>query len=102
MFSLSTSFSHRIVVSQLEFNGEMKNYFKNQYLQLLRNQGNKAGIVPVENTENEVERLAEVKRLGIMELDLSGERRYNSMTQVATYLTGCKQSAINILGSNVQ
>ena len=24
------------------------------------------------------------------------------MTQVATYLTGCKQSAINILGSNVQ
>ena len=102
MFSLSTSFSHRIVVSQLEYNGEMKNYFKNQYLQLLRNQGNKAGIVPVENTENEVERLAEVKRLGIMELDLSGERRYNSMTQVATYLTGCKQSAINILGSNIQ
>ena len=102
MFSLSTSFSLRIVVFQLEYNGEMKNYFKNQYLQLLRNQGNKAGIVPVENTENEVERLAEVKRLGIMELDLSGERRYNSMTQVATYLTGCKQSAINILGSNVQ
>ena len=55
MFSLSTSFSHRIVVFQLEYNGEMKNYFKNQYLQLLRNQGNKAGIVPVENTENEVE-----------------------------------------------
>ena len=70
MFSLSTSFSHRIVVFQLEYNGEMKNYFKNQYLQLLRNQGNKAGIFPVENTENEVERLAEVKRLGIMELDL--------------------------------
>ncbi len=69
---------------------------------MLRNQGNKAGIVPVENTENEVERLAEVKRLGIMELDLSGERLYNSMTQVATYLTDCKQSAINILGSNVQ
>ena len=102
MFSLSTSFSHRIVVFQLEYNGEMKNYFKNQYLQLLRNQGYKAGIVPVQNTENEVERLAEVKRLGIMELDLSDERRYNSMTQVATYLTGCKQSAINILGSNVQ
>ena len=56
MFSLSTSFSHRIVVFQLGYNGEMKNYFKNQYLQLLRNQGNKAGIVPVENTENEVER----------------------------------------------
>ena len=72
----------------------MKNYFKNQYLQLLRNQGNIAGIFPVENTENEVERLAEVKRLGIMELDLSGERHYNSMTQVATNLTGCKNKII--------
>ena len=52
----------------------MKSFFKNQYLQFLRNQGNNAGIVPVENTENGVERLAEIKRLGIMELDLSGER----------------------------
>ena len=80
----------------------MKNFLKNQYLLLLRKQGIKAGIVPVKNPENEGERLAEVKRLGIMELDLSGERRYNSMTQVATYLTGCTQSAINILGSSVQ
>ena len=80
----------------------MKKFFKDQYLQLLRKQGAKAGIVPVENPDNEKERLAEVKRLGIMELDLNGERRYNSMTQVATYLTGCNQSAINILGSTVQ
>ena len=80
----------------------MKNIIKNQYLKLLRNQGNKAGIVPVENPANEDERLAEVKRLGIMDLDLSGERRYNSITQVATYLTGCNQSSINILGSSVQ
>ena len=80
----------------------MKKFFKDQYLQLLRKQGAKAGIVPVKNPDNERERLAEVKRLGIMELDLNGERRYNSMTQVATYLTGCNQSAINILGSTVQ
>ncbi|MBL4826015.1 MAG: hypothetical protein JKY07_12440 [SAR324 cluster bacterium] len=80
----------------------MKNFLKNQYFKLLRNQGRKAGIVPVENPANEEQRLAEVKRLGIMELDLSGERRYNSMTQVATYLTGCTQSSINILGSTVQ
>jgi adenylate cyclase len=80
----------------------MKKFLKDQYLQLLRKQGAKAGIVPVENPDNEKERLAEVKRLGIMELDLNGERRYNSMTQVATYLTGCNQSAINILGSTVQ
>ena len=62
----------------------MKNFLKKKYFQLLRKQGIKAGIVPVQNPENEGERLAEVKRLGIMELDLSGERRYNSMTQVAT------------------
>ena len=80
----------------------MKNLLKNQYFKLLRNQGRKAGIVPVENPANEEQRLAEVKRLGIMELDLSGERRYNSMTQVATYLTDCPQSQINILGSDVQ
>jgi len=43
-----------------------------------------------------------VKRLGVLDLDLSSERRYNSMTQVATYLTDCPQSTINILGSDVQ
>ena len=80
----------------------MKNIVKNQYLKLLRNQGHKAGIVPVESPANEDELLAEVKRLGIMDLDLNGERHYNSMTQVATYLTDCNQSAINILGSSVQ
>ena len=73
----------------------MKNFLKNQYLQLLRKQGIKGGIVPVKNPENEGERLAEVKRLGIMELDLCGERRYNSMTQVATYLTGCAQRVLS-------
>ena len=34
--------------------------------------------------------------------DRSSERRYNSLTQVATYLTDCPQSTINILGSDVQ
>jgi hypothetical protein len=62
----------------------MKKLFMDQYLQLLRKQWAKADIVPVENPDNENERLAEVKRLGIMELDLDGESRYNSMTQVAT------------------
>ncbi|MBC8259322.1 MAG: hypothetical protein H8E38_09920 [SAR324 cluster bacterium] len=80
----------------------MRSFLKNQYLQLLRKQGSKAGLIPVENPPNEDKRLEEVKRLGIMNLDLSGKHRYNSMTQVATYLTDCTQSAINILGSNVQ
>ena len=62
----------------------------------------KAGIIPVENPENEDQRLAEVQCLGILDRDLSGERRYNSMTQVASYLTGCEHSMINILDSNIQ
>ena len=53
----------------------MKKLFMDQYLQLLRKQWAKAGIVPVENPDNENERLAEVKRLGIMELDLDDESR---------------------------
>ena len=80
----------------------MKKLFMDQCLQLLRKQWAKADIVPVENPDNENERLAEVKRLGIKELDLDDESRYNSMTQVATYCTGSNQGARNILGSTVQ
>ena len=53
-------------------------------LEMLREAGVKAGIVPVQNLFNEDQRVAEVKRLGILDLDLSSERRYNSMTQFAT------------------
>ena len=49
-------------------------------LEMLREAGAKAGIVPVQNLFNEDQRVAEVKRLGILDLDLSSERRYNSMT----------------------
>ena len=48
----------------------MKKFFKDQYLQLLRKQGAKAGIVPVKNPDNENERLDEVKRFVIIELKL--------------------------------
>ena len=65
-------------------------------------EGKKAGIEPVRNLFNEDQRIEEVKRLGILDLNLSSESRYNSMTQVATYLTDCPQSQINILGSDVQ
>ncbi len=80
----------------------MENMDKQELLESLRQEGEKAGIVPVKNLFNEDQRIAEVKRLGILDLDLSRERRYNSMTQVATYLTDCPQSVINILGSDVQ
>jgi len=75
---------------------------KKEQLETMREAGIKAGIVPVQNLFNEEQRIEEVKRLGILDLNLSGESRYNSMTQVATYLTDCPQSTINILGSNVQ
>ncbi|MED5516738.1 MAG: adenylate/guanylate cyclase domain-containing protein [SAR324 cluster bacterium] len=75
---------------------------KKEQLETMREAGIKAGIVPVQNLFNEEQRIEEVKRLGILDLNLSSESRYNSMTQVATYLTDCPQSTINILGSNVQ
>mgnify|MGYP003325822544 CR=1 FL=1 len=80
----------------------MKQFNRNQFNNLLRSQGHKAGIVPGENTVNEEYRLAEVKRLGVMDRDLSSESRYSAMTQVASYLTVCAQSSINILGYKMQ
>ena len=56
---------------------------------MLREAGVKAGIVPVQYLFNEDGRIEEVKRHGILDLNLSSESRYNSMTQVATYLTDC-------------
>ncbi len=75
---------------------------KKEHIKMLREAGVKAGIIPVQNLFNEDQRIEEVKRLGILDLNLSSESRYSSITQVATYLTGCPQSTINILGSNVQ
>ena len=66
---------------------------KKEHLEMLREAGVKAGIVPVQNLFNEDQRIEEVKRLGILELNLSSESRYNSMTQVATYLTDCPKKS---------
>ena len=80
----------------------MKSFFRNQLNNILRKKGEKVGIIPVANLDNEDQRLAEVSRLGIIDKDLSQERKYNSITQLATYLTGCEHSMINILDSDVQ
>ena len=80
----------------------MEQMGKQVFMEMLREEGKKAGIKPVKNLFNEDQRIEEVKRLGILDLNLSSESRYNSMTQVATYLTDCPQSQINILGSDVQ
>ena len=80
----------------------MKKFLKEKLHDILRKQGIKAGIIPVQNLKNENQRIAEVKRLGILDRDLGKERKYNTLTQVASYLTGCNHSMINILDSNVQ
>ena len=60
------------------------------------------GIVPVSNIPNEDLRLTELKRLDIMDKDLGQDPRYSSLTEIASYLTECPYSAINILGSTLQ
>ena len=60
------------------------------------------GIVPVSNLPNEDLRLTELNRLDIMDKDLGEDTRYSSLTEVASYLTECPYSAINILGSTLQ
>ena len=50
----------------------MKKFIRNQLNSLLRNQGEKAGIIPIADPKNEAKRLAEVERLGIMNRDISG------------------------------
>ena len=46
---------------------------KKEHLEMLREAGVKAGIVPVQNLFNEDQRIEEVKRLGILDLNLSSE-----------------------------
>ena len=53
----------------------MEKMGKQEFMEMLREEGKKAGIEPVKNLFNEDQRLAEVKRLGILDLDLSIERR---------------------------
>ena len=70
--------------------------------ELLKQAGKEAGIEPVQELANENERMSEVHRLGLLDKDMTQDKRFNSITQVATYLTGCSQSSINILGSKIQ
>ena len=53
-------------------------FIKNQIFKFAKSQGIKAGIVPVKTPENEISRVEEVKRLGILNKDLKRDRRFNS------------------------
>ena len=48
---------------------------KKEQLEIMREAGVKAGIVPVQNLFNEDQRIEEVKRLVILDLNLSIESR---------------------------
>ena len=80
----------------------MTSELKQEDLEQVQKLCKEAGIVPVNNPTNEDFRIKELKRLGMLEKDLEKDRRYSSLTEVVTYLTGCKLCFINILGSTVQ
>ena len=75
---------------------------KEQIFKFVKAQGKKAGVVPVKTPENEETRLKELHRLNIIDKDLSKDRRYNNITQLAAYLTNCPQSSINLLDDKYQ
>ena len=79
----------------------MKKFIREKFNSILRSEAQKAGVIPVQSPDDENQRLAEIERLGIMDRDISGERKYNSMTQVASFLPGCKHSMFNILESKI-
>ena len=68
----------------------------------LLEQADTIGIKGIENLPNESKRLEEIKRLGILEADLSEIQVFNNITQLCANLTGSSLSFINILGSDVQ
>ena len=76
--------------------GELKQEDLEQVQKLCK----EAGIVPVINPTNEDLRMKELKCLGMLEKDLEKDRRYSSLTEVVTYLTGCTHCFINIFGFN--
>ena len=80
----------------------MTSELKQEDLEQVQKLCKEAWIVPVNNPTNEDFRIKELKSLGMLEKDLEKDWGYSSLTQVVTYLTGCKLCFINILGSAVQ
>ena len=59
----------------------MNKFIREKFNSILSSEANKAGVIPVQSPDDENQRLAEIERLGILERDLSGERKkYNTMT----------------------
>ena len=65
----------------------MTGELKQEDLELVQKMCKRDGIVPVKNPTNEDLRMKELKRLRMLEKDLERNRRFTSLTKVATYLT---------------
>ena len=78
------------------------NTINKEYFALRKEQGLKAGIVPVPTPPDEEKRLKELERLGILDKDFESDRRFNNITQIARYLTDCPFSVVHILGKDSQ
>ena len=50
--------------------GLMKKFIREKFNSILRSEGQKAGVIPVQSPDDENQRLAEIERFGILERDL--------------------------------
>jgi adenylate cyclase len=77
-------------------------FLKEKFHDFVKNQGLKAGLLPVTNLEGEDDRLDEIKRLNLEHTDVSNDRHLNNVTELACYLTNRPQCTINLLTDKSQ
>lgn len=77
-------------------------FLKDSIHGLISRQGEKAGLKPVEDLEEEEERVIELERLNVVDKDLTKQREFNNVTQLACFLTDRPQSTINLLDHRSQ
>ena len=59
-----------------------------EYFTLRKEPGLQPGIVPVPTLPDEEDHLRKVERLGILDKDFEGDRRFSNITQIARYSGG--------------
>ena len=77
-------------------------FLKDQFHDLIKKQGLKAGYKPVANLAGENDRINEIKRLKLEDKDVSNDRQLNNVTELACYLTDRPQCTINLLTDKSQ
>ena len=65
-------------------------FLKDQIHGFISKGGLKAGLQPVEGLEKEEERVEELLRLDVIDKDLTNEREFNNVTQLACFLTATR------------